>query len=238
MSWFLLPRKPEPEVMSDKAEAEAYGSAAAQEYLDALDDTLVEQAVSILQRGAAPRRRLLDVGCGPGGIALKIARREPALAVVGVDRSSAMIQLALRAAEAQGLSGQASFLRADGNCLCFPDSSFDFVISNSVLHHLPDPVRMLREMARVARPEGAILVRDLRRPARPFFHLHIWWHGRYYSGLMQTLYRNSVRAAYNVTELAQLLADAGLNSARVFTHRRTHIGFVRPPVARLGPGAA
>ncbi len=237
MSWLVLPRKPEPEVMNDETEAEAYALAAAQEYLDALDETLVEQAMTLLTRGHARPSRLLDVGCGPGGIALKLARRAPNLQVTGVDRSAAMILRARRAAEAQGLSGQTSFLKADGTHLCFPDASFDLVISNSVLHHLADPVQMLREMARVARPYGIILARDLRRPSRPLFPLHIWWHGRYYSGLMRKLYRDSVHAAYTVRELNNLLTRAGLDTARVFTHRRTHLGFVRGPLVPSGPGA-
>ncbi len=219
-------RKPEPEVMDNDAEAEAYASAAAQNYLDALDDTLVAQALSLFSRAGAPSGRLLDLGCGPGNIALKLAQKAPGLRVVGVDCSRAMIHQALRAAEKQGLFDRARFLQGDGNRLCFPDASFDYVLSNSVLHHLANPTRVLREMVRVTRPTGVILMRDLRRPSRLFYRWHVGWHGRYYSGLMKKLYRDSVRAAFTVAELKHLLAQAGLEGATVFTHRRTHLGFV------------
>lgn len=223
MKWWELPRQPEPEVMDDSEEVEAYASAAAEAFLDSIDNSLVEQVVPL-----APRRgRLLDLGCGPGGIALKLARRLPELAVFGADYSLNMIRAARRAAAEQGLSGRARFFVADANRLAFPDATFDFVLSNSVLHHLHDPVRVLKEMARVVRPEGVVLVRDLRRPSRLAFPLHVRWYGRYYSGLMYKLYCDSVRAAYTGEELADLLARSGLQDARIFFHERTHLGFVR-----------
>jgi ubiquinone/menaquinone biosynthesis C-methylase UbiE len=222
MGWLTLPRRPEPEVMSDAEEVEAYASAAAQAYLDAIDNTLVEQVVSL----GISSGRLLDVGCGPGGIALKIARRLPAMRVTGVDFSANMIAAAERAARAEKLDGQATFLVGDGNRLCFADGSFDLVLSNSVLHHLRDPVAVLDEMGRVATPGGIVLLRDLRRPCRVSFPLHIRWYGRHYSGLMRKLYEDSVRAAYTGEELADLLRQSSLGSARVFYHERTHLGFV------------
>ena len=101
MPWFNLSRKPEPEVMSDAGEVEAYASAAGQSYLDSIDNTLVQQVLEIgrqsgllrASRGSrglgrvedepidrtAARSTLLDVGSGPGGIPLKIARRCPEL---------------------------------------------------------------------------------------------------------------------------------------------------------------
>ncbi len=222
MNWLRLPRTPEPEVMDAAAEIEAYSSATAQAYLDALDDTLVDQIVSL---GIASGR-LLDVGCGPGGIAKKIARRLPQMRVVGVDFSVNMISAAKAAAAAQDLSSRVHFFSGDAKRLPFPERSFDFVLSNSVLHHLHDPLAMLDEMARVAKPGGIVLLRDLRRPGRLIFPLHVSWFGRHYSGLMKKLYTNSVRAAYTGAELAQMLSQSRLAAARVFYHERTHLGFV------------
>ncbi len=230
-----MPRKPESEVMDDPAGVESYASAAAQKYLDSLDDVMVAQVMALVSEAGPVSGRLLDVGCGPGGITLKIARKAPHLRVIGVDYSMGMMRCARHAAEEQGLSERARFVQGDGNALCLPSASFDYVISNSVLHHLADPRQALREMARVARPRGALLVRDLCRPSRPLFLPHVWWHGRYYSGLMKKLYRDSVQAAYTVEELQGLLASAGLEEAGVFEEHRTHLGFVW----RLsGPGVA
>jgi hypothetical protein len=96
-----------------------------------------------------------------------------------------------------------------------------------VLHHLSEPSNLLSEMARLATDNGAILLRDLRRPGRLAYPLHICWHGRNYSGEMLRLYRDSVRAAYTVGELEELLRSSAISGARVFRHRSTHLGVER-----------
>jgi ubiquinone/menaquinone biosynthesis C-methylase UbiE len=221
-SWFNLPRRPEPEVMDDRGEVEAYASAGAEAFLDAIDNTLVDQVLAF-----APVGLLLDIGTGPGSIPLKIARRCPEIRVVGVDRSPTMIAAARRAAAEQGLTARASFLVGDACELGLPAGRFDVVLSNSLLHHLERPAALLREMARVAKPEGLILLRDLRRPTRLAFPLHVRWHGRYYSGVMYKLFANSVRASYTPAELTGMLLESPLAEAQVFLHERTHLGFVR-----------
>jgi len=233
MGWLTLPRKPEPEVMGEADEVEAYASAAAQAYLDSVDNTLVEQVLSEGSRntpavdGSPLSGWLLDIGAGPGGIPLKIVRRCRNLCAVGVDRSLNMVRAARKSAAEQRLAERAFFLVADAARLCFPDAFFDFVLSNSLLHHLPNPVEAFNEMARVAKPSGVVLLRDLWRPSRLAFPLHVRWFGRYYSGLMSKLYFDSVRAAYTDRELAELLRRSALADARVFFHGRTHLGFIR-----------
>ena len=224
--------------MGDADEVEAYASAAAQQHLDAVDDTLVEQVLAVASANgsrpaadAALSGRLLDIGAGPGGIPLKLVRRCPALDAVGVDYSLNMVRAARRSAAEQGLDARATFLVADAGRLGFPDGCFDFVISNSVLHHLHEPLAVFNEMARVAKPGGVVLLRDLRRPSRLGFPLHVRWFGRYYSGLMKKLYVDSVKAAYTGDELAGLLRRSALADARIFFHQRTHLGFVRSGAA-------
>ena len=238
--------------MSDAGEVEAYASAAGQSYLDSIDNTLVQQVLEIgrqsgvlrasrASRGGgglgrvedepidrtAARSTLLDVGSGPGGIPLKIARCCPELMVVGVDRSMNMIVAARRSALELGLAERALFLVGDASKLSFRNATFDLVISNSLLHHVADPIPVFNEMARVAKPAGIVLLRDLRRPSRLAFPLHVCWFGRYYSGLMRKLYTDSVRAAYTAPELAGLLQRSALADARLFFHGRTHLGFSR-----------
>jgi SAM-dependent methyltransferase len=234
MKWLRMPRTPEPEVMAEADEVEAYASAATQAYLDAIDNTLVEQVVSLASTerasdddSSALSGWLLDVGTGPGGIPLKLVRRCPRLRAVGIDRSLNMVRAARQAALEQGVAGRAFFLVADARNIAFPDGCFDIVLSNSVLHHLHDPLPVLNEMARLAKPSGMVLLRDLRRPSRLAFPLHVGWFGRYYRGLMKKLYVDSVRAAYTVDELRQLLLRSALADAQVFRHRRTHLGFLR-----------
>lgn len=227
MSVFDLPRIPESEVMDDSCEVEAYASAAAQSYLDKIDDTFVVHAVRLA--AGRQRGRALDIGTGPGQIVLKMAYRLSLWKFVGVDRSATMIERAHTSLESaiNDLAGRVEFQVADGNRLPFPDASFDFVMCNSVLHHLAKPQNLLAEMARLVKPTGAILLRDLRRPSRFKFPFHVRWHGRKYSGTMYKLYSDSVRSAYTETELQDLLNSSVLYGARVFLHEKTHIGIER-----------
>jgi ubiquinone/menaquinone biosynthesis C-methylase UbiE len=228
MSLFELPRVPEPEVMDDSSEVGAYASAAAQTHLDAIDNTLIEHARRLVR--GRDRGRALDIGTGPGQIVIKLAKRLARWKVTGIDRSQAMITQAranLAAANSAELSSRVEFEVADGNRLPFPDQSFQLVMCNSVLHHLAEPEKLLSEMARLAAPDGAILLRDLRRPGRFAYPLHVRWHGRNYAGEMLRLYCDSVRAAYTVPELQALLATSTIAGARVFQHRSTHIGIER-----------
>jgi ubiquinone/menaquinone biosynthesis C-methylase UbiE len=214
--------------MDDSVEVEAYASAAAQSHLDAVDNTFVEHALRLVKGGE--RGRALDIGSGPGQIVIKLARRLTRWKFVGVDRSANMIAQASTnlGAAGGGLEGRVEFQVADGNRLPFPDGSFDFVLCNSVLHHLAEPEKLLTEMVRLGNTRSAILVRDLRRPGRFAYPLHVRWHGRHYSGVMRKLYRESVRSAYTPGELQRLLDSAPLPGARVFERGSTHLGIERP----------
>jgi ubiquinone/menaquinone biosynthesis C-methylase UbiE len=230
MSWLDLSRVPEPEVMDEAGEVEAYSSAAAQTYLSKIDDTLVTH-VQRLVAGRISAGRLgiaLDIGTGPGQIVRKLAAHLPGWLILGVDRSPNMVREAITARNADGnRAARVDFMVADANCLPFAGASFDLVLCNSVLHHFMDPARVLAEIARVAKPDGAVLVRDIVRPSRAAFPFHSRWGGRHYSGTMYRLYCDSLRAAYTFRELSAMLVQSPLHAARPFRHGRTHIGIER-----------
>lgn len=234
MSWLHLPRVPEPEVMDDAGEAQAYSSASAEAYLGKIDDSFVEHAIGLI--GPAPGYAV-DIGCGPGQILKKLAARLPEWTFCGVDQSFAMIRIAAESGgngddphatgSARLEEGNTWFVRGDANSLPFRDASFDLVLCNSVLHHMNEPSRLLAEIRRIAKPNAAILLRDLRRPSRITYSFHVRWHGRHYEGLMYKLYCDSVRAAYTREELGAMLRAAGIPGAHVFSHRSTHLGIER-----------
>jgi ubiquinone/menaquinone biosynthesis C-methylase UbiE len=226
-----LPRIPEPEVMDDSREVEAYSSAAKQAYLEQIDDTFVEHALRLVN--GRERGRALDIGTGPGQIVIKLARRLTRWKFIGIDRSPAIIEQAQANFAAAGapLAGRVEFRVADGNRLPFPDDMFDFVICNSVLHHLAEPEKLLAEIQRVAIAGSAILLRDLRRPGRLAYPIHVRWHGRHYEGAMRELFVASVRAAYTERELQQLIESSSLRGVRIFRHGATHLGIERPVAA-------
>ena len=216
-------RIPEPEVMDGEDEVEVYSTSAAQTYLDRIDQTFVEQALNLgVLQGSA-----LDIGTGPGLIPIKLAAQATGLRLTGVDLSTAMLKRAQTAAQQAGVADRVCFRRGDAKSLPFPGQSFDLVLCNSLLHHSPDPLVLLNEISRVSKPDGALLLRDLRRPSRLEFPFHALWFGRHYSGLMRQLYLTSLRAAYTRVELEDLVLRSNLSDAQVFQMERTHIGFQR-----------
>ena len=106
-----------------------------------------------------PGTRLLDVGFGPGTITLDLAEAVAPGEVIGVENTSAPIDVARANAEARG-DARTRFELGDVMSLPFDDDSFDVVHAHQVLQHLTDPVGALTEMARVCRPGGYVAARD------------------------------------------------------------------------------
>jgi 2-polyprenyl-3-methyl-5-hydroxy-6-metoxy-1,4-benzoquinol methylase len=108
----------------------------------------------------SPARKLLDVACGAGGPALRIAA-STGCAVVGVDIHEQAISTAGSLATQRGLSGLAEFRLVDaGQQLPFPDSSFDAITCIDAINHLPDRVRVVGDWARLLKPGGRLLFTD------------------------------------------------------------------------------
>jgi demethylmenaquinone methyltransferase/2-methoxy-6-polyprenyl-1,4-benzoquinol methylase len=109
-----------------------------------------------------PGERALDLCCGTGDVALALSSR--GLDVVGLDFSEPMLDVANRRLNATPPSARARFLRGDAQRIPFSDGSFDVVTISYGLRNLADWETGLREMARVARPGGRLLVLDFGRP--------------------------------------------------------------------------
>jgi SAM-dependent methyltransferase len=104
--------------------------------------------------------RLLDVGCGSGGPALRLAETT-GTSVVGVDVLAEGVATATQLARERGLSDRAAFVRLDaGKRLPFEDGSFDAVLSTDAMCHLPGRLDVLREWHRVTSPGARILFTD------------------------------------------------------------------------------
>ena len=216
------------EVMDEEDEVAAYLDGVATAHLDRMDDTFVARVLSKLTRR---RPKVLDLGTGTGAIPVKMARHREDLIIVGVDRAANMLKQARMRAAAAGVSDRVSFRKADGRRLPFPDRTFDMVISNSLMHHIPDPVPALDELARVLAPGGAVFIRDLRRPRRDLVARHIRKHGRYYRGTMLRLFGDSVRAAFTVAEMEQIVRRSRLSRVRVGRQMETYL-VIETPAAR------
>lgn len=106
-----------------------------------------------------PHYTILDVGCGPGSITVDLAALVPDGKVIGVDAVSTVLQQAEALAESRDLKNL-SFQTVDANNLPFTDSTFDIVFCHQVLQHVKDPVGILKEMRRVAKPGGIVAARE------------------------------------------------------------------------------
>jgi len=116
------------------------------------------QAALLAAAKLAPGERVLDVACGTGLVSLAAAGAVGAQGhVLGIDLSGRMVETALQRA-AQLPSNNLSFVRMDADALALPDASFDVVLCALGLMYVPDPAPALREMRRVLRPGGRLVV--------------------------------------------------------------------------------
>ncbi|MBT2300878.1 methyltransferase domain-containing protein [Variovorax paradoxus] len=137
-----------------------YGWDLAADGYEALWQAQLADARAGLLAMAAPAsgERVLDVACGTGLVAFEAARAVgPAGAVVGIDLSGQMVEAARLRASKKALSS-VHFARMDAESLALPDASFDLVLCALGLMYVPDPERAVREMRRVLRPGGRMVL--------------------------------------------------------------------------------
>ncbi len=116
----------------------------------------VENSAPHLLARLVPGTSVLDVGCGPGTVTAGIAARVAPGAVVGIDSSEEVVALAAAGPHPPN----ATFRVGDAYALGVADGAFDVVHEHQVLHHVADPVAVVREMRRACRPGGTVSLRE------------------------------------------------------------------------------
>ncbi|MGV9879594.1 SAM-dependent methyltransferase [Streptomyces sp. NPDC003006] len=129
-----------------------------EESLAEATDRMTDQLITRLD--AHPGQRVLDIGCGTGKPALRLAR-ETGADVTGITVSRHQVGIANAAARAQALHHQVRFCYADAMDLPYPDASFDHAWALESMLHMPDRGHVLRETARVLRPGARLVIADI-----------------------------------------------------------------------------
>jgi ubiquinone/menaquinone biosynthesis C-methylase UbiE len=208
----------EPEVMDTEEEARDY---------DAMDHGSVNEKFcsDLLALGGAIGPRILDVGTGTALIPIELCKREPSVHVVAIDLAEHMIALGKKNVRSAGLHDRIMLDKVDAKKMPYKAESFFTTISNSIVHHIPEPKRVLGEMFRVTAKGGLIFVRDLHRPAddQDVDRLVALYGGEPPADPNQhesfshqrDLFRASLKAALTVKEVTDLAEQAGMNGASI-----------------------
>jgi len=206
----VIARVLEPEVMDRPEEAREY---------DAMDhSTVIARFVAdfLDAHGAGRGGELLDVGTGPARIPIALCRADRQFRILGVDLAGPMLDLARRNAAEAGLTDRIRFARGDAKNLPFPDGRFEAVVSNTIVHHIPDPAVALAEMFRLVAPGGTLMVRDLARPAdEAALVTLVDLHAAAEPVAARNLFRDSLRAALTLEEVEEMITSLGLPAGGV-----------------------
>jgi ubiquinone/menaquinone biosynthesis C-methylase UbiE len=207
----MIDRVLEPEVMEDLQEAIEYNDMDFSEVNRAFVTDFVAYAT---QDGLTLGRDILDLGTGTARIPVELCNQVPSVRVMASDASTQMLELARYNIEIHHMLDRIQLHRGDAKKLVFGREFFDAVISNSLVHHLPECESFFAESLRVLRPSGVLFVRDLFRPdSKQEVERLVALHAGTENKRSQQLLRQSLEAALRLDELAELLSRLGIESS-------------------------
>ncbi|MBI4547478.1 MAG: methyltransferase domain-containing protein [Ignavibacteriae bacterium] len=211
----MLKRILEPEVMDTWEDAVEY---------DAMDHEEVNTAFArrALELGP-PSGLVLDGGTGTARIPILMVQENPNLQIIGIDLSNNMLKVGETNINDVGLAGSISLHLVDAKDLPYPDNHFDMVISNSLIHHVPDPMPFLREINRVVKANAAILIRDLIRPEhQKAVDMLVKKYAADCTHRQRKLFQDSLMAAFTIEEVEGMLLESGIRGAQVVQSSDRH----------------
>jgi ubiquinone/menaquinone biosynthesis C-methylase UbiE len=210
-----MQRVTEPEVMDSPQEAIEY---------DAMDFSDVNTAFAERAIELGPSQGLiLDAGTGTAQIPILMCQRCPQWQIIGIDLAQSMLNVGQKNIEYSGLQDHIKLELVDAKQLPYPDACFDMVVSNSLVHHLPDPLPFLLELKRVLKPNGAILVQDLIRPdSQERLDAIVERVASDCNAHQKQLLRDSLHAAFTLDEVSELVQQAGLEGVKVYQSSERH----------------
>ena len=186
-----MKRVPEPEIMDDLAEVVAYDELVSDIQGEILDRCFAKSLANLQHSDTHDRYRLLDVCTGPARIPVFLTQLTDRYDICAMDISKNMIDVAVK--NKQLNSASYHLVQADAHHLPFPDGHFDVASCHASLHHFKDAVPVLKEINRVTKPKGSIMIRDLRRPVNMMvLRLYLMIFGAQYNQTQKKLYNDSL----------------------------------------------
>lgn len=206
-----LARVLEPEVMDSELEAQDY---------DAMDHRAVNEKFAedllVAWRGRAPELAddrladVLDVGTGTAQIPIVLAKKWDGCRIMAADAAVSMLEVARYNVEIAGLTERVQLTHVDAKTLPFSAGHFDIVMSNSIVHHIPEPRTVLAEALRVLRPGGMLFFRDLFRPdSKEQLDLLVQTYAGGENEHSQRMFAESLHAALSLAEIRGLVTELG-----------------------------
>lgn len=215
----------EPEVMDTAEEAADY---------DAMDHSVVNQRFCedfLAFAALGPRTSVLDVGTGTALIPIALCKLTRDVEIVAIDLADHMLAWARKNVDAHGLADRIQLRKVDAKGLPFRDAEFRAVMSNSIVHHIPEPRAALAEIHRVTAPGGAVFIRDLVRPASDAeVDRLVALYGGEPGSRGSMLFRDSLKAALTLDEVRAAAAGAGMPAVdvRLTSDRHWTLTYVKP----------
>ena len=204
----VLQRILESEVMDTESEARDY---------DTMDHSAVNQCfVSDLLNLCARPTDVLDLGTGTAQVPVALCQRQADCRVFAVDLATHMLDLARYNVELANLTERIQLDHVDAKQLPYEEDSFHLVMSNGIVHHIPDPSTVLSEAIRVTRPGGFLFFRDLLRPTDndTLMKLVETYVGEE-EGHAQQMFEDSLRAAFSLDEICEMVSEFGFPQSTV-----------------------
>ncbi len=211
----MLPRILEPEVMDTIEDALEYD---AMDFTD-VNTAFAERAVELLP----PEGIIIDLGTGTARIPILITELNPRLKIIATDLSKNMLEVGKKNVSKSKFKDNIVLLTVDAKHLPYPDHFFDGVISNSLIHHIPDPLQVFKEINRVAKSTATIFLRDLIRPDNEVQLNDLLL--KYASDCnehQRNLYKDSLLASLTIKEVEQLVKESNLTRCIIYQSSDRH----------------
>lgn len=219
-----MQRITEPEVMDSPQEAIEYDAMDFLEVNTAFAESAIAKRCCLEQIALCPETALiLDAGTGTARIPIIMCQRCPQWQIIGIDLAQSMLEIGRKNVQQAGLQQQIKLELVDAKQMPYPDAHFDMVVSNSIIHHIPNPLPFLQEIKRILKPNGAIFLRDLLRPSNSEIVEDIVKRYAADCNEHQTmLFRDSLHAAFTLDEIKELLQQALLENLHIYQSSDRH----------------